>query len=727
MRVARLAAAALAGAIVGVAAAYLFLQPGLENPAQDDAGAAPATLPDGAPPRSPAASTVEPGPLPTSDRFAVYAYAAKSTEPDELESLIHSTAALAPSHRRTFELDALLVRLAELDVARAVRFARTLRLPTEHLVPLFQLWAEQDAGEALAALRDIDNPATVREIALALIDVLGGDERALERIAAVLSPAQVPAFRLEALVRLAETDPFRALQGALALSESSTRSYALNRIATEWARRDPAAALAQVDTIADDALRRSYQFLVLGEWARFDPEGVFEHIRSLRGVGDRDLPSFVSVLSALAPADPYAVLELAEELPGNVRGTAQQVAIGVIAARDPYEAIAKVESMPRHRDRERLLAAVAQAFGERDPDGALEWAKSLRPAQPNVLMSLVNGIASVDPERAMDLALGGDLGPLSSSALPLMIATTTLAGLQDSTRIAAIADRLVASNDVNALNRIGTLMSAWSRRDPEAAVEWLIQNADRAGRQAIVQVASQLAAEDPMAAAGMIGRLPPDLQGDWLQSVAAGYAQYDAEGAAAWIMQYQGRPGFSQGLAAIAPALAQVDAPTAAGMLERADGSVASFAAGQVASIWAIRDPIAAADWAMQLDDAAARSNAISNVVSNWASQDPDGARRWVLGQPRGELRDQALQRLLPVATASGGEIDRQLLDAFSNDMHRQTAVMNAAMMLGNRDRDAARRLVDQYVTDAQIRQQAYTMIEQRANMAVMAPGIILR
>src|SRR5690606_24854507 len=194
MRVARLAAAALAGAIVGVAAAYLFLQPSLQNPAQDDAGAAPATLPDGAPPRSPAASTVEPGPLPTSDRFAVYAYAAKSTEPDELESLIHSTAALAPSHRRTFELDALLVRLAELDVARAVRFARTLRLPTEHLVPLFQLWAEQDAGEALAALRDIDNPATVREIALALIDVLGGDERALERIAAVLSPAQVPAF-----------------------------------------------------------------------------------------------------------------------------------------------------------------------------------------------------------------------------------------------------------------------------------------------------------------------------------------------------------------------------------------------------------------------------------------------------------------------------------------------------------------------------------------------------
>src|SRR5690606_41006322 len=120
------------------------------------------------------------------------------------------------------------------------------------------------------------------------------------------------------LVRLAETDPFRALQGALALSESSTRSYALNRIATEWARRDPAAALAQVDTIADDALRRSYQFLVLGEWARFDPEGVFEHIRSLRGVGARDLPSIVTVLSSLSRAERYAPLVQDEPMPVTV-------------------------------------------------------------------------------------------------------------------------------------------------------------------------------------------------------------------------------------------------------------------------------------------------------------------------------------------------------------------------------------------------------------------------
>src|SRR5690606_16543111 len=113
--------------------------------------------------------------------------------------------------------------------------------------------------------------------------------------------------------------------------------------AAAWARRDPGAALAQVDMIIDDTLRRSYRLYVISEWARVDPEGVLEYVRSGRAAGDDLDPSvFASVLSSLAPAAPYAVLELAETLPSAVRGMAQRSAIGVIAGRDPYEAIARV-------------------------------------------------------------------------------------------------------------------------------------------------------------------------------------------------------------------------------------------------------------------------------------------------------------------------------------------------------------------------------------------------
>ena len=730
MRAAPLVVGALAGAIVGAAATYLSLRPGPEA-AAGYAAAVDGPAASAAPPPAASRADAEPGPLPTSDRFAVYAFAAESAQPDELEFGIQRAAALPPSHRRAFELDALLMRLAEIDVARAVRFARTLRLETERLVPLFQLWAERDADAALAELERVDNPAAMREILLSLLDVLGDDERAVERVSAVLSPAQMASFRLDAAVRLAKTDPFRAIRRALALTDSSTRAAALSRIAAEWARQDPAAAFAQVDMLEDDSLRRAYQSAVLNEWARVDPDGVFALIRTGTVIGDPALLG--SVLMSLASADPQAVLELAERMPIGTRAMAQMTAFRVLAERDLNAALAMLDALPRNRDRDQILSAVGQVFAQQDPDGALEWVRSLRPPSMNAVLSVVNGLASVDSERAVDLLLDGTLdglGGLGARApLGLMLTMNMVNGPADSARMGAIADRLVERADVAAAGQIGALMSGWARRDAEAAVEWLIANADRAGRQAVTQVASQLAAEDPVAAAGMMSRLPPEMHDDWLQSVAAGYAQYDPDAAAAWIAQYEGRPGFAAALASIAPALAQTDPQAAARMLDRVDGPAATLAATQVAAIWAASEPAAAAEWALQLGDAALRSNAVGSVVASWASQDPDGAEQWVLGLPRGGMRDQALQRLVPVAAARTGEVDRRMLDAFSSDAMRQGAVMSSAMQLANRDREAARRLVDEHIADPEARQQVYETIERSrgAAVAVPVPGIFLR
>ena len=715
MRVAGFAIGAVAGAIVGGAATYVTFVPGTEDAgASGFASTAPSPAGSTAPPAG-----ATPAPMPTAERLAVYAYVTESTEPEDLEFLIQRTAALSTSHRRAFELDALLLRLAELDPRRAVRFARMLRIETERLVPLFQWWAERDAAAALQELRRLDNAAAVREIALALLDVLGDDERGVARIESVLSPAQVAAFRQDAAVRLAARDPFRALQRALALGDSTSRTEAVSRIAADWARRDPEAALALADTIEDGPLRRNYRTAVLSTWARIDPDAALAHVRANRYAGE--LMENLSVFMSLASADPDAVLDFADGLPADQRRVVQQFALRALAERDPYSAIAKLDAIPNKADRDQLLPMIAQAFAQRDPDGALDWVKSLQPTPPNVLMSVINGISAVDPGRAVDLVLEGELGTAQPSVVPMMLISSVLSGRQDSARLEAVADRLLASNDINATSQIGTLMSVWSRNDPDAALEWLVRNAERAGPPAVAQVASQLAANDPVAAASAIDRLPPHLQGDWLQNVAAGYAQYDPEAAAAWILQHEGRPGFTEGLAAIAPALAQVDPRAAARMIDRLDGSLSSFgAASVVASTWASSDPVAAADWALQLGDRSLRSAALNAVVSSWASQDPDGARRWVLSQPPGETRDQALQPLLPMTLARTGEVDRQLLDAFSSDPIRQSAVMSAALTLAGRDRDAARRLVDQHVTDPRVRQQTYTMIDRAGTSVSM-------
>src|SRR5690606_31338233 len=123
-----------------------------------------------------------------------------------------------------------------------------------------------DPGAALSELRGIANPAAVRTIGLALLDVFGNDERGIARLESVLPESQMRAFRIDAVVRLADRDPLAALQRALSLPDLASRSTAITRLAGDWARRDPDAALAQVEAIADDSLRGAYQNAVITEW-----------------------------------------------------------------------------------------------------------------------------------------------------------------------------------------------------------------------------------------------------------------------------------------------------------------------------------------------------------------------------------------------------------------------------------------------------------------------------
>ena len=99
-------AGTLAGGLAGAAGTYFVLQ-GDGTSSIWTAGSS------GSPPETSSSSrsmpaddrdiqNVEAVPISTSDRLALYAYAAERTDPDELESLIQRAAALPPSHRRSF-------------------------------------------------------------------------------------------------------------------------------------------------------------------------------------------------------------------------------------------------------------------------------------------------------------------------------------------------------------------------------------------------------------------------------------------------------------------------------------------------------------------------------------------------------------------------------------------------------------------------------------------------
>jgi hypothetical protein len=129
-------------------------------------------------------------------------------------------------------------------------------------------------------------------------------------------------------------------------------------------------------------------------------------------------------------------------------------------------------------------------------------------------------------------------------------------------------------------------------------------------------------------------------------------------------------------------------------------------------SQWAQTDPRAAAAWAQGLDNRAIQSMTLRSIASSWVATDAGAARSWLLGMGNGEIRDSALDGFMSAAAAFG-DIDEQLLQAYSSDTARQRGASMLIAQVGRTDVDEARRLLDVYISDDRIRQQTESMLAQ--------------
>jgi hypothetical protein len=426
-----------------------------------------------------------------------------------------------------------------------------------------------------------------------------------------------------------------------------------------------------------------------------------------------------------ALVDPRKVLELAGELSGDAGRTARSFALQNYASTDPLAALARVEQLPPGGERDQLMGVVAAGYARVDPEGALAWAQSLQPPPANVLFAVLSSLARTDPDRALDIALSmpASRGP-SFGPPPTLIVAQLLTNTADPEKIAnrvlTVPDRLLREQTLSAM------ASSWSTKDPAAALRWLVENRERVPPSSLLQAAQQLAASDPTAAASYSSQVPNDLRGAWLASVAAGYAQNDAKGAMSWVAQYQGQPGYEGAVAAIVQRAADYEPATAARLLETMNIASPEYfgAVSSIAYRWGRQSPRDAAQWAAGLNDDAPRRNALSAVLAQWSSSDPAAARAWVLGMPNGNARDAALMPIVMNAASGGETIDHALVDAFSADVPRRQALIQAVGVLARNDQDAARRLADEFLTDPAGQAQARQIIEMVGNGNGEAVGV---
>jgi hypothetical protein len=652
-------------------------------------------------------------------RIAVLQRAAEAGDALDLEAMLDVAAVAPRSRARDLETRVLLERLAELDPDRAVDYAQSSFLDTLFLVQAFTALASVDPDNAIARLRSVRPAARQRGVALGLLDVLGADASAVQRIAEGLPEDDRSSFELDALLARAEIDPFGVLSEVLAGGLPGKRTNLLPRLAELAATQDPSRAVALGAEIKDVNLASSYEYAVFGAWAESDPDAVFAWLETAE---PHELASAAAAFRMLAEADADRLLAMLDSLPPAARTAARRAAASALAERDPVAALALFEAMPMGQDRETLLRTIAQSYARQDPETALAWARSLVPPSPNAVQSVLQGIAMVDADRAIDLfieELGAERATESAApnaaAVSLGFAMLLTSLASDGAAVGRFTDKLLELDNPQAPSILSMTLSNWAARDAEAALSWTLGNAGQLDSNALRNIARSVAEASLDLAVSSLDQLPSQQQAAWVEGLGAEMAQVDVDRARSFLEQFRGRPGYAAALGTVASEMARTDPAGAARLITGAGSPLAlERSATSVARRWASLDPGAAARWAIEdITDAEVRSTALNQVGSVWAQRDAEAAERWLFSLNSGPNRDAAADGYL-AAAAQVGRFEPRLLEVYSSELAGQRGVSRAVVTMARVAPDRADEVMDAYLTDQALRAQTEQQIAQQ-------------
>ena len=585
-------------------------------------------------------------PAGVTERAQVYDFASRASLAT-LESAIDDALGSPPSSQRQFVLAAFMARAAEIDPEAALDLLRSLDLDAR----------------------------TARALGLVVLDALPVRSNSIAAVLAALPQMDAQRFEIEAIAQLSAEAPGRALEIALAIDDEPQRVAAAREVARIWAERDPHAALAQVASIEDDDLRMEFTVAALRELAHADIGSALAFVED----GYADLSPerarlIREVVEETVRSDPVRALALVRRIGGQAAMQLEWQAVERLARQDPHAAFAHTESVPPGNQRRNLRDVVARTFGQRDPDAALAWLESFHPPAADLEKSVLDGVARVDPLRAIELSLGSDApSPRYAGGFQyysLISAALASVAVHEVPR-AAIAARVLAIEDEEKREQwAGSVAGVWARLEPQTTVDWLVANHERVGSGAYREAAQALAQSDATAALRYGNQLPAEVQEAWIDGVASTVAMSDPTGATEWLAQFRGEPMYERAASAVVRASGYRGEPT------------------QVAALFATLPE-------------AEQVRSVGALAEAWARRDPDAGMRWAVSLPAGAVRDAALTRLV----GTGGHMpDPATLALFSTRETREAALANVVRSVGRRNIAEARRLLAEQVSDPGLR-----------------------
>jgi hypothetical protein len=221
------------------------------------------------------------------------------------------------------------------------------------------------------------------------------------------------------------------------------------------------------------------------------------------------------------------------------------------------------------------------------------------------------------------------------------LATSALAAGQDPRRL---ADELAGWTNAASIPALEELISAWIRDMPDDALTWMTENDAVLTNMMRLRAARSLATSDVETAARVTSRVPAASRSVWIAEVAVAQAASDLNRALATAAELRGSSDYDGAYQRILRAGAASDPTAVARML--GNPPVNAALAGHVARAWAVRDPLAALEWAMKLEDTNLSVATTAFVAGMWSRSQAAAAEEWAVTLPQGRLRDKVWESL---------------------------------------------------------------------------------
>ncbi len=242
-------------------------------------------------------------------------------------------------------------------------------------------------------------------------------------------------------------------------------------IAGEWARQDPAAAMAWAASLTTE--KGQAMNSVVSEIAKTDPRKAAEMIGQM-DAADRG-NAYRSVAAQYGALDFVDAQTWIRTLPADEQGAALGSAIRGLSGTDPAAAATAFKAMEAGEDKDRILDDVIGGLARKDPQAAADLLKLQEgeDAQSDGVRALMPTWTAQNPKAALDYAYTLQQGDVRDNALQSWVMANNKGEPAEVMKVAAMID-----DDGDRDRSIGITAMRWMREDPTAAKAYVEASTD---------------------------------------------------------------------------------------------------------------------------------------------------------------------------------------------------------------------------------------------------------